>query len=87
MTEPTAGPRGTILVVGGGIAGLTAAIEAAEAGNEVFLVEKSARNRSHVDGGRYLIQLDRIFIKHGFPALVAIVVAQIDRGRSRHHRR
>ena len=42
MTEPTAGPRGTILVVGGGIAGLTAAIEAAEAGNEVFLVEKSA---------------------------------------------
>jgi quinone-modifying oxidoreductase subunit QmoA len=42
MTEQTAGPRGTILVVGGGISGLTAAIEAAEAGSEVFLVEKAA---------------------------------------------
>jgi quinone-modifying oxidoreductase subunit QmoA len=32
----------SILVIGGGIAGLTAAVEAAEAGCEVFLVEKSA---------------------------------------------
>ncbi|MFG1690841.1 FAD-dependent oxidoreductase [Gemmatimonadota bacterium] len=36
------GKRGKILVVGGGISGLTAAIEAAEAGCEVLLVEKSA---------------------------------------------
>jgi quinone-modifying oxidoreductase subunit QmoA len=40
MTESTAGPAGTILVVGGGIAGLTVAVEAAETGSEVYLVEK-----------------------------------------------
>ncbi len=34
------GRRGKILVIGGGISGLTAAIEAAEAGAEVTLVEK-----------------------------------------------
>jgi len=34
------GKQGTILVVGGGISGITAAIEAAEAGCEVVLVEK-----------------------------------------------
>ncbi len=33
---------GSVLVVGGGIAGITAAIEAAECGYEVFLVEKEA---------------------------------------------
>lgn len=33
----------TILVVGGGLAGLSAALEAAEAGSEVVLVEKSPR--------------------------------------------
>src|SRR5512139_728327 len=32
----------TILVVGGGISGMTAALEAAECGKEVVLVEKSA---------------------------------------------
>ena len=32
----------SILVVGGGISGITAAVEAAEAGCEVFLVEKEA---------------------------------------------
>ncbi|RYD03791.1 hypothetical protein N752_17025 [Desulforamulus aquiferis] len=32
----------SILVVGGGIAGITAAVEAAEVGYEVFLVEKNA---------------------------------------------
>jgi heterodisulfide reductase subunit A-like polyferredoxin len=43
MTEHVAGSHdGTILVIGGGMAGLTAALEAAEAGHEVFLVEKSA---------------------------------------------
>ncbi len=36
------GRRGNILVIGGGISGLTAAIEAAEAGAEVILVEKEA---------------------------------------------
>lgn len=34
--------RETILVVGGGIAGMTAAVEAAECGKEVILLEKSA---------------------------------------------
>jgi quinone-modifying oxidoreductase subunit QmoA len=34
------GKRGTVLVVGGGISGITAAIEVAEAGCEVALVEK-----------------------------------------------
>ncbi len=36
------GTSGAVLVVGGGISGLTAALEAAEVGNDVFLVEKSA---------------------------------------------
>ena len=36
------GNRGTILVIGGGISGLTAAIEASEAGCDVVLVEKNA---------------------------------------------
>jgi quinone-modifying oxidoreductase subunit QmoA len=35
------GTRGTILVVGGGISGISAAIEASEAGCEVVLVEKN----------------------------------------------
>ena len=40
MTEEKAAPAsGSILVVGGGISGLTTAIEAAEVGYEVFLVE------------------------------------------------
>jgi quinone-modifying oxidoreductase subunit QmoA len=38
---PGNGKRKPILVIGGGIAGMTAAIEAAEAGCEVVLVEKS----------------------------------------------
>jgi len=42
MTEYNGAPAsGTILVVGGGISGLTAALEAAEVGYEVFLVEKN----------------------------------------------
>jgi len=36
------GKRGTILVIGGGISGITVAIEASEAGCEVVLVEKNA---------------------------------------------
>ena len=42
MTNDKAAPMsGSILVVGGGISGLTTAIEAAEVGYEVFLVEKN----------------------------------------------
>jgi quinone-modifying oxidoreductase subunit QmoA len=40
-TESSNGSGKPILVVGGGIAGMTAAIEAAEAGREVILLEKS----------------------------------------------
>ncbi len=40
--EEKRGNGGAILVIGGGIAGLSCAIEAAEAGCEVILVEKSA---------------------------------------------
>jgi len=36
------GRRGTIVVIGGGISGITAAIEASEAGCEVVLVDKAA---------------------------------------------
>ena len=39
--EKTAPASGSILVVGGGISGLTTALEAAEVGYEVFLVEKN----------------------------------------------
>jgi quinone-modifying oxidoreductase subunit QmoA len=58
MTEHSAGPvTNSILVVGGGIAGMTAALEAAEAGHEVHLVE-----RNHYLGGR-VAQLYRYFPK------------------------
>jgi quinone-modifying oxidoreductase subunit QmoA len=48
---------GAVLVVGGGISGLTAALEAAEVGNDVFLVEKSPSF-----GGR-VAQLNEYFPK------------------------
>ena len=51
------GTNGAILVVGGGISGLTAALEAAEVGNDVFLVEKNA-----YFGGR-VAQLNQYFPK------------------------
>lgn len=51
----------TILVVGGGISGMTAALEAAEAGKQVILVEK----RPYV-GGR-ITQLYKYFPKLCFP--------------------
>lgn len=52
----------TILVVGGGIAGITAAVEAAETGCEVVLVEKTASL-----GGR-VAQINRYFPKLCHPA-------------------
>lgn len=51
------GTSGAVLVVGGGISGLTAALEAAEVGNDVFLVEKS-----ETLGGR-VAQLNEYFPK------------------------
>jgi len=52
----TAG-NGAVLVVGGGISGLTAALEAAEVGNDVFLIDKNA-----YFGGR-VAQLNQYFPK------------------------
>ncbi len=49
--------KGSILVVGGGISGLTAAVEAAEVGYDVFLVEKDAYL-----GGR-VVRLNQYFPK------------------------
>ena len=58
MAEEKATPAsGSILVVGGGISGLTTALEAAEVGYEVFLVEKNP----HL-GGR-VAQLNQYFPK------------------------
>jgi quinone-modifying oxidoreductase subunit QmoA len=58
MTENAAAPTsGTIMVVGGRISGLTAALEAAEVGYEVFLVEKNPYL-----GGR-VAQLNQYFPK------------------------
>jgi len=51
------GTSGAILVVGGGISGLTAALEAAEVGNDVFLVD-----RNPYFGGR-VAQLNEYFPK------------------------
>ncbi|SHO45032.1 FAD-dependent oxidoreductase [Desulfopila aestuarii] len=51
------GTAGAVLVVGGGISGLTAALETAEVGNDVFLVEKSP-----TFGGR-VAQLNEYFPK------------------------
>ncbi len=60
MTEVVA-TNGTILVVGGGISGMTAALEAAETGKQVVLVEK----RPYL-GGR-VSQLYKYFPKLCFP--------------------
>lgn len=58
MAEDKAAPvSGSILVVGGGISGLTTALEAAEVGYEVFLVEKNPYL-----GGR-VAQLNQYFPK------------------------
>jgi quinone-modifying oxidoreductase subunit QmoA len=57
MTENTALASGSIMVVGGGISGLTTALEAAEVGYEVYLVEKNPYL-----GGR-VAQLNQYFPK------------------------
>jgi quinone-modifying oxidoreductase subunit QmoA len=57
VSEPTRSIRRSILVVGGGIAGITAAVEAAEVGYEVYLIEKEA-----YVGGR-VAQLNKYFPK------------------------
>lgn len=58
MTEEKAAPaNGSVLVVGGGISGLTTALETAEVGYEVFLVEKNPYL-----GGR-VAQLNQYFPK------------------------
>lgn len=58
MTENRATPfSGSIMVVGGGISGLTTALEAAEVGHEVFIVEKNPYL-----GGR-VAQLNQYFPK------------------------
>ena len=54
MTDSSSG---AVLVVGGGISGLTAALEAAEVGKDVFLIEKNA-----FMGGR-VSQLNQYFPK------------------------
>jgi quinone-modifying oxidoreductase subunit QmoA len=57
MTDEHTPVSGGILVVGGGISGLTSALEAAEVGNDVFLVE-----RNPYMGGR-VAQLNQYFPK------------------------
>ncbi|MEJ2039486.1 MAG: CoB--CoM heterodisulfide reductase iron-sulfur subunit A family protein [Desulfosarcinaceae bacterium] len=56
-SENTAPARGSIMVVGGGISGLTTALEAAEVGYDVYLVEKNPYL-----GGR-VAQLNQYFPK------------------------
>ncbi len=57
MTDEGSAPAGGVLVVGGGISGLTTALEAAEVGSDVFLIEKNPYM-----GGR-VAQLNQYFPK------------------------
>ena len=57
-TPSRQGPRGSVLVVGGGIAGMQAALDMAESGFYVHLVERSAAI------GGVMAQLDKTFPTH-----------------------
>jgi quinone-modifying oxidoreductase subunit QmoA len=57
MTDAPTGPGGPIVVVGGGIGGMTAAVEAAEAGHDVILLE-----REPFLGGR-VVRMNQYFPK------------------------
>jgi len=53
--QPNEKPRPATLIIGGGVAGMTAALDIADAGYHVYLVEKTPSV-----GGR-MIQLDKTF--------------------------
>ncbi len=55
MFEESAGPVGAVLVVGGGISGVQAALDLGSTGLKVYLVEKSP-----MIGGK-MAQLDKTF--------------------------
>jgi len=55
MREPSAGAVGAVLVVGGGISGVQAALDLASSGLKVYIVEKSP-----MIGGK-MAQLDKTF--------------------------
>ena len=76
MANEGVGSR-TIVVVGGGIAGITAAVEAAEAGHEVVLIE-----RGPALGGR-VAQLNRYFPKLCHPTCGLEINFQRIRGNRR----
>ena len=55
MTEAAKSPIGAVLVVGGGISGIQSALDLADSGFKVYLVEKSP-----MIGGK-MAQLDKTF--------------------------
>ncbi|MFH0901262.1 MAG: FAD-dependent oxidoreductase [Pseudomonadota bacterium] len=72
---------GTVLVIGGGVSGLSAAFEAAEAGTEVVLCEKSA------ELGGFAAKLHRSYpTKEPFQALEETPVARLIAAVSSHPR-
>jgi heterodisulfide reductase subunit A len=55
MTEAANSPVGAVLVIGGGISGIQSALDLADSGFKVYLVEKSP-----MIGGK-MAQLDKTF--------------------------
>jgi heterodisulfide reductase subunit A len=55
MTEAVKSPVGAVLVIGGGISGIQSALDLADSGFKVYLVEKSP-----MIGGK-MAQLDKTF--------------------------
>jgi len=55
MTLPTKKPIGSVMVVGGGIAGMQSALDLADSGYFVYLIEKSSAI------GGTMSQLDKTF--------------------------